>query len=64
MTTFDVVLRSMAAMQLVFLACLLLRKGRMDPAFRYASLLPAGLAASCSHPPRCRAGRLAPSRFR
>jgi AraC-like DNA-binding protein len=45
MTTFDIVLRSMAAMQLVFLACLLLRRGRADAALRYAALLPAGLAA-------------------
>jgi AraC-like DNA-binding protein len=45
MTTFDVVLRSMAAMQLVFLACLLARKARADGALYYAALLPTGLAA-------------------
>jgi AraC-like DNA-binding protein len=45
MTTFDVVLRSLAAMQLVFLACLLLHRSRADRALRYAALLPAGLAA-------------------
>ena len=45
MTTLDVILRSMAGMQLVFLACLLLGRSRSEPALRYAALLPAGLAA-------------------
>ena len=45
MATVDIVLRSMAAMQLLFLACLLLRDARADRALYYAALLPAGLAA-------------------
>lgn len=45
MTTFDVVLRSMAVMQLLFLAALLLMHARQEAAWRYAALLPFGLAA-------------------
>ena len=45
MTTFDTVLRSMAAMQLLFLAALLLMRARQDGALRFAALLPVGLAA-------------------
>jgi AraC-like DNA-binding protein len=45
MSSFDIVLRSMAGMQLLFLAWLLLVRGRREPALSYAALLPAGLAA-------------------
>jgi len=45
MTSLDIVLRSMAGMQLLFLAGLLLARGRRETALRYAALLPAGLAA-------------------
>ena len=44
MTTLDIVLRSMAGTQLLFLACLLLLRSRDEVALRYAALLPAGLA--------------------
>src|SRR6476469_2346194 len=45
MTSLDIVLRSMAGMQLLFLAWLLVVRGRRETALRYAALLPAGLAA-------------------
>ena len=45
MTTLDVVLRSLAGGQLIFLASLLFLRSRGDPALRYAGLLPVGLAA-------------------
>ena len=45
MSTLDIVLRSMAGMQLLFLALLLSAFGRHAAALRYAALLPAGLAA-------------------
>jgi AraC-like DNA-binding protein len=45
MHTIDLILRSMAATQLVFFALLLFRRGGQLPALRVAALLPVGLAA-------------------
>ena len=45
MTTFELVLRTMAATELVCLAILLIVRSRDDRALRYAALLPVGLAS-------------------
>jgi AraC-like DNA-binding protein len=45
MDPLDLILRSMAATQLLFLALLLLRRSGSLPALRFAALLPLGLAA-------------------